>query len=79
MKNVKKIEKIRMGLKKKNENEKFDMVILFQFLLYYEILKFWSNQTNGWKCTCHTSRGLCHGYFGGNGSVSIFNLDDINC
>ena len=30
-------------------------VIFFRFLLYRELLKFWSNQTFGSQCTCYTS------------------------
>ena len=30
------------------------LLIFFRFMLYREVLKFWSNQTFGWKFTCHT-------------------------
>ena len=31
------------------------MSFFFRFLLHRKVLKFWSNQTFGWECTCHTS------------------------
>ena len=33
----------------------FDTGDCFRFLLYLEVLKFWSYQTFGWECAGHTS------------------------